>query len=224
VKLPASILFIGAHCDDIELFGGGLLARACFARRRVGVLVFSDHRGVLEDATAAQAYGEFNENLSWLRSESGSDLQNHSGTMLPACRGVFQSERESLYAAMEALRERYDLVITHTATDTNQDHRQVAEEAARVFKAHATLLGGEFPNNDLGDFAPKVYFALSQRELEAKVRMVTQYRSQHFGGRPYVDADVVRAQARLRGSQIREHAAEAFAVGGRIVIRAANGS
>ena len=48
MNLPERILFIGAHCDDVELIAGGLLARACFARRRVGVLVFSDHRGVIE--------------------------------------------------------------------------------------------------------------------------------------------------------------------------------
>jgi LmbE family N-acetylglucosaminyl deacetylase len=221
MNFPGSILFVGAHCDDVELFGGGLLARACFARRRVGVLAFSDHRGVLSDALAAQAYSEFNENLSWLRAESGGDVHNHSGPMLPACRGAFQAERETLYAAMEALRDRYELVVTHTITDTNQDHRQVAEEAARVFKAHTTLLGGEFPNNDLGDFRPQVYVALSPRELDAKVRMVTQYQSQDFGGRPYLDAEVVRAQARMRGSQIREPAAEAFTVVGRIVLRAA---
>ena len=219
MNLPGRILFIGAHCDDIELFAGGLLAQACFSHRKVGVLVFSDHRGVLSDAAAAQAYGELSENLSWLHTESGSKVCNHSGPMLTACRGAFQSERDHLYAAMEDLRGQYDLVVTHAPTDTNQDHFQVAEEAARVFKAHATLLGGEFPNNDLGGFRPQVYVALTPREVDAKARMVAHYRSQNFGGRPYIDSEVVRALARLRGSQIREPAAEAFAVIGRVVLR-----
>ena len=220
MTLPERILFVGAHCDDIELIAGGLLARACFSGRRVGVLVFSDHRGVLELDTAARARAEFTDNVAWLRRESGADVRDHSDQMLPACRGAFQSERGALYAAMEALRNDYDLVVTHAPTDTNQDHRQVAEEAARVFKAHVSLLGGEFPNNDLGGFTPQVYIALSARELEAKVRMVGRYRSQDFGGRPYLDADMVQALARLRGSQIREPAAEAFAVIGRVVVRA----
>lgn len=220
MTLAGRILFVGAHCDDIELFAGGLLARACFSGRRVGVLVFSDHRGVLDLDTAARARGEFAENLAWLRTESGTDLRDHSDQMLPACRGAFQSERGALYAAMEALRNDYDLVVTHAPTDTNQDHRQVAEEAARVFKAHLSLLGGEFPNNDLGGFTPQVYVSLSARELDAKVRMVGRYRSQDFGGRPYLDAEMVQALARLRGSQIREPAAEAFAVVGRMVVRA----
>jgi hypothetical protein len=125
---------------------------------------------------------------------------------------------------MEALRDDYDLVVTHTPTDTNQDHQQVAKEARRVFKAHATLLGGEFPNNDLGGFRPQVYVALSEREVAAKARMVESYRSQDFGGRPYIDREVVRALARLRGSQIREPAAEAFSVIGRVVLRAAGKS
>ena len=220
MNLPERILFVGAHCDDIELFAGGLLARACFAGRRVGVLVFSDHRGVLDETAAVQAHSEFRENLAWLSAESGTALHDHSGAMLAACRGAFQSERGALYAAMEALRDDYDLVVTHAPTDTNQDHRQVAEEAARVLKAHATLLGAEFPNNDLGGFTPQVYVALSPREVDAKARMVAQYRSQNFGGRPYIDGEVVRALARLRGSQIREPAAEAFTVIGRVVVRA----
>jgi LmbE family N-acetylglucosaminyl deacetylase len=219
VNLPERILFIGAHCDDIELLAGGLLARACYAGRRVGVLVFSDHRGVLDQAAADRARGEFRDNMTWLQGASGTELRDHSATMLSACRGEFQSERGALYAAMEAVRDEYDLVVTHPPTDTNQDHRQVAEEAARVFKAHTTLLGGEFPNNDLGGFTPQVYLALAPRELEAKVRMVSHYRSQDFGGRPYIDEAVVRALARLRGSQIREAAAEAFVVSGRVVLR-----
>lgn len=221
MNLPKRILFIGAHCDDIELFAGGLLARACFSGRSVGVLVFSDHRGVLERAAAERAHDEFRENLDWLRSQSGTDIRDHSGEMLPACRGAFQSERGALYAAMEARRSEYDLVVTHIPSDTNQDHRQVAEEAVRVFKAHTTLLGGEFPNNDVGGFVPQVYVALGAGELEAKIRMVTNYRSQDFGGRPYLDREVVRALARLRGSQIRELSAEAFSVIGRIAVRGA---
>jgi len=220
VTLAERILFVGAHCDDIELFAGGLLARACFGARRVGVLVFSDHRGVLDADTAARARDEFTQNVDWLRTESGADVRDHSDRMLPACRGAFQSERGALYAAMEALRDDYDLVVTHAPTDTNQDHRQVAEEAARVFKAHASLLGGEFPNNDLGGFTPQVYVSLSPRDLDAKVRLVGRYRSQDFGGRPYLDPEMVRALARLRGSQIREPAAEAYAVVGRVVVRA----
>jgi len=172
---------------------------------------------------AARARGEFEENLDWLRTETGAEICDHSTAMLPACQGAFESQRGALYAAMEALRDQYDLVVTHVATDTNQDHRQVAEEAARVFKAHATLLGGEFPNNDLGRFKPQVYVELSGRELAAKVRMVNQYRSQDFGGRPYLNGDVVRALAVLRGSQMRRPAAEAFAVAARVVVATEGG-
>jgi LmbE family N-acetylglucosaminyl deacetylase len=224
MKLPARILFVGAHCDDLELYAGGFLARVCYARvERVGVLVFSDHRGVLDAAQAAQALGEFRENLRWLEAQTGASIQDHTGPsegLLHACRGEFEAERGRIYAALEALRDGYDLVVTHSPHDTNQDHQQVAAEAARVFKAHASLWAGEFPNNDLGGFHPQVYVALSPRELEAKVTLLERYRSQRFGGRPYLDASLTRALARVRGSQIREEAAEAFEVLGRVVVRA----
>lgn len=219
MKLPERLLFIGAHCDDIELISGGLLARACHGGSDVGVLVFSDHRGVLDEAAAKRAHGEFRDNMQWLREQTGTAIRDHSGEMLPACRGAFQAQRGEIYAAMEHLRDDYDLVVTHTSTDTNQDHQQVAAEAARVFKAHATLLGGEFPNNDLGGFLPQIYIALSGREVDAKIKMVSQYHSQNFGGRPYIDPDLVRALAKVRGSQIRAAAAEAFTVAGRVIVR-----
>jgi LmbE family N-acetylglucosaminyl deacetylase len=220
VRLPPRILFVGAHCDDIELFAGGLLARACFSgAARVGALVFSDHRGVVDDAAADLARAEMRDNLAWLAAESGTAVKDHTAALLPACRGHFQAERATLYRAMEELRDDYDLVVTHAAGDTNQDHRQVAEEATRVFKAHATLWGGEFAANDVGGFVPAVYVALAEREIAAKERMVARYRSQDFGGRPYLEPALVRAQARVRGAQIRAPWAEAFAVTGRVVVR-----
>lgn len=219
MKLPGSALFVGAHCDDIELFAGGLLARACRSGARVGVLVFSDHRGVVADEVAAQARAEFAANLRWLEARTGAAIVDHTGFFLPACAGAFEAERGRIYAALEALRDRYELVVTHPLHDTNQDHQQVAQEAARVFKAHATLLAGEFPNNDLGDGRLEVYVPLDAEDVEAKVHMVTAYASQRFGGRPYLDEAVVRALATLRGSQVRARAAEAFFVLGRLIVR-----
>jgi len=220
MKLPRRVLFAGAHCDDIELVAGGLLAELCLGQNReVGVLVFSDHRGVVDDATAARAEQEFRENLARLESETARRVRNHTAFMLPACRGAFEAERGRIYAALEELRGDYDCVVTHQPLETNQDHAQVACEAQRVFKAHATLLGGEFPSNDLGQFVPHVYVELSERALELKVAMIDHYSSQKFGGRPYFDADTVRGLARMRGSQIRARAAEAFTVAARAIVR-----
>lgn len=219
MNLPERILFVGAHCDDIELFAGGLLARAAFAHARVGVLTFSAHAGVVDEAAAKRARSEMSENLAWLREESGSAIVDHTTTLLRACSGEFEAQRGALYAAMERLRDEYDLVVTHASTDTNQDHHQIALEAVRVFKAHATVLGGEFPSNDLGDFEPRVYVVLDERSAHAKARMVAHYSSQRFGGRPYLDEEVTLATLRVRGSQVRAAFAEAYSVAARVVVR-----
>jgi len=217
MSLPGSILFVGAHCDDIELLAGGLLHLACRTGRRVGVVTFSDHRGVVPEPQAARAREEMRANLAWLGGRTGTPITDHTGVLLAACRGVFEAERGQIYAALEALRDAYELVVTHPIGDTNQDHHQVALEAQRVFKAHASLLSGEFPNNDLGGSTPAVFVPLEENDLEAKAHLVGAYASQAFGGRPYFDESVVRALARLRGSQIRAPYAEAFAVLGRVI-------
>jgi LmbE family N-acetylglucosaminyl deacetylase len=215
------VLFVGAHADDIELIAGGLLAQRCFDSARVGVLVFSAHEGPLTPDRAEIAHREFRDNMTWLAGEAECEIVDHTSRLLRACRGEFEAERGWIYSVLESLRDRYDAVVTHAPSDTNQDHQQVAAEAMRVFKAHATLLAGEFPNNDLGESRASVYVALSTRAVDAKVRMIDRYASQRFDGRPYFDADVVRGLARVRGSQIREQWAEAFSVPGRVIARAA---
>jgi LmbE family N-acetylglucosaminyl deacetylase len=219
VKLPDRILFVGAHCDDVELFAGGLLARACRSRRQVGVLVFSDHRGVVDDRTADRARDELARNLEWLGQTTGARIAHHGDDLwLPACRGAFEAERGAIYGALEALRDGYDVVVTHAPGDTNQDHAQVAAEARRVFKAHATVLGGEFPANDVGAFTPRVLIPLEAEDVAMKVELVARYESQRLTHRPYFDEDVIRGLARVRGSQIHAAAAEAFDIVTRVVM------
>ncbi|HRI70456.1 MAG TPA: PIG-L family deacetylase [Polyangium sp.] len=219
MKLPSSVLFVGAHCDDIELLAGGLLSRVCRSGMRVGVLVFSDHRGVITPDAAAQARAEFRANIAWLATRTNHAITDHTDLLLPACSGAFEAERGRIYSALERLRSDYALVVTHPFHDTNQDHQQVAQEVARVFKAHSTVIAGEFPNNDLGDGRLEVYVPLEPEDVEAKVHLVSSYASQRFGGRPYLDENVVRALATLRGSQVRERSAEAFFVLSRVIVR-----
>jgi hypothetical protein len=101
VILPGRVLFVGAHCDDIELIAGGLLARACFSGRRVGTLVFSDHRGVVADTVAAQARAEFQGGPTGCapnRQASATTEGDVAGVS-----GRLESQRSGLYAAMEAV-------------------------------------------------------------------------------------------------------------------------
>jgi LmbE family N-acetylglucosaminyl deacetylase len=220
LTLPPRVLFVGAHCDDIELFAGGLLFACCAANKDVGVLVFSDHRGVVDEATATKARSEFAANVAWLRVETNATLRDHTGPMLRACRGDFEAKRGDLHAALESLRDSYDLVVTHASGDTNQDHHQVHVEAVRVFKAHASVWGGEFPSNDLGGFRPQIFVALAERALTAKSKMIERYESQKFGQRPYLDGNLAHSLAHVRGGQIQEKFAEAFEIAGRTIVRA----
>lgn len=219
MHLPDRILFVGAHCDDIELMAGGLLGIACRSKKNVGVLVFSDHRGVVDEEAAARAREELHQNIEWLSGETGAEIADHSERWLPACQGSFEAERARIFAAMESLRDRYDMVVTHAAGDTNQDHRQVAIEARRVFKAHTTVLGGEFPANDVGTFRPQVFVALDDGDLDAKVTLIGRYASQRRSHRPYLEERVIRGLAAVRGSQVQAGAAEAFEVLTRVVVR-----
>ncbi len=219
MSLPASILFVGAHCDDIELFAGATLSRALREGVRVGVLVFSDHRGVVDAARAERAREEFRENLSWLSRETSRPIDDHTTDWLTACHGAFETERGKIYAALDALRDRYACVITHPSTDTNQDHQQVSLEARRVFKAHATLLGGEFPSNDLGEFSAQYFVPVGEIDVATKVQMVQRYESQQFGDRPYFSEKAVAGLLYARGAQVRAPAAEAFEVLGRVISR-----
>ena len=212
MKLPRRILFVGAHCDDIELFAGGLLSLACRNGHEVGVLVFSDHRGIVPPETADRAKAEFDTNIAELAQMPGAKLRDHSGQMLRACSGEFESERAIIYKSLEQLRDSYDLVVSHARSDTNQDHQQVATEVARVFKSACSIIAGEFPNNDLGQFTADVHVALAEQDVDAKVRMLARYESQMFDGRPYFAERVVRGLAAVRGSQIRTEHAEAFSV------------
>lgn len=101
-----------------------------------------------------------------------------------------------------------DLVILPSSHDTHQDHETVSREGFRAFK-RASIWGYELPQN-LVRFENSAFVALTEAQLDGKIRALSCYRSQ--GDRPYSGEDFIRGLARVRGIQAGVDHAEAFEV------------
>lgn len=198
------VLFIGAHTDDIELFSGGLSARL----KREGIpqrwLTFSSHREVTDHKLAAQ---EHKHNAEFMAGKGNYDLLDYG-----ACNGEFQQNRKYIYNIILRWVRDYkpQFVVTHP-WDTNQDHQQIISEALRSLKGEVSLISGEYPFNDLGTTGlPNLYFKLEEEDVQTKIRLILNYKSQYAPHRKYFNPAVWRGLQTLRGAQIGEDFAEAY--------------
>jgi LmbE family N-acetylglucosaminyl deacetylase len=212
------ILAIGAHADDVELGCGGTLARARREGREVFVLTLSKHDPWF-DGTKVQIDREWHQSLDRL---GVGKPQRRLETFL-GCQGDdFQRRRADLLRIVEEVRDAFrpDTVLFHSRHDTNQDHQQVHAEVVRALKRHATLLGYEFPNNQLA-FDGRLFVALDEQDLATKCDALSCYRSlraqweernerYRLDTLSYLDPAAVRALAQTRGIQAGGHWAECF--------------
>ena len=220
-ELPAArILALGAHADDVELGCGATLARARREGQDVFVLTFSKHDPWFAD-TGADVAGEWQRSLDRLGVARGARrLEGFLG-----CRDDdIQRRRAQVLAVIEQVRDAFrpDLVLCHSAHDTNQDHHTVHEEAVRACKRHASLLAYEFPPNQLR-FDADAFVAVADADVAAKCEALACYRSlraqwaarnERYGldTVSYLDAESVRALAQSRGIQAGGRYAECFEV------------
>jgi len=122
----------------------------------------------------------------------------------------FPNLRQEILESLIEIRDRIspDVIFTPSSYDTHQDHRVVREESLRAFK-RCTILGYEQPWNNI-TFDTTAFVSISDRHLEAKIRALKCYRSQH--DRPYFDPEFIKSLARTRGVQMGSKYAEAFEV------------
>ena len=197
----AVALFLGAHCDDIEIGCGGTLLRLRESHPSLElhwVILSSDPTRAREArASAVQFLG--NGSAARVRIEGFRD------GFLPYQGGAVKEFFEHLKGEI-----RPDLVFTHHRGDGHQDHRLVAELTWNTWRDHL-ILEYEIPKYD-GDLGrPNLYVPLSAAQVERKVKTVlAAYPSQ--ASREWFDADTLRAILRLRGveSNAPERFAEAF--------------
>lgn len=197
----ATVLCLGAHCDDIEIGCGGALFE--LRRRRPDLkfhwTVFSGEAERESETRAAAAM--------LLGPGTGYVVEVHGfrGSYFPYLGTQIKDAFEALRARVKP-----DLILTHYLADRHQDHRVIAELTWNTFRSHA-VLEYEIAKYE-GDLAhPGVYFPLSPAAVERKVGTLMEcFPSQRQ--RQWFDADLFRAQLRLRGVECNAPSryAEAF--------------
>jgi LmbE family N-acetylglucosaminyl deacetylase len=198
-----SLLCIGAHSDDIEIGAGGTI----LSWLRAGVIL-DVHWCVLSAAgpRGSEARASAEQFLAGAASVNV-ELTEFEDSYFPYLGGAVK-------AWMQGLKERVDpdIVLTHRATDTHQDHRELCQLTGNAFRDNL-ILEYEIPKWD-GDLdKANIYVPLPASVLDQKIALLMK----HFGSqrsKQWFDDETFRSLARLRGLECRapDRYAEAFVV------------
>jgi len=194
-------LFLGAHCDDIEIGCGGTILRLLYLYPDLEIwwIVFSGDARRKEEAERAAM--DFTRGCPRLR------LAAHGFRD-----GYFPYEGSRIKDTFEELKNECnpDIVFTHHGQDRHQDHRLLCELTWNSFRDHL-ILEYEIPkyDGDLGN--PNVFFQIPDGDCEEKIRLLKL----HYGSqqqKTWFKADTFRSLMRLRGIECRSSSgyAEAF--------------
>jgi LmbE family N-acetylglucosaminyl deacetylase len=197
----ASILCLGAHCDDIEIGCGGTVLKLLETQPdiRVDWVVFSSDPTRADEARAGAA--EFLVNAG----QANVRVETFEGRFFPYVAADIKRYFDRLGAELAP-----DVVFTHCGDDLHQDHRLLAELAYNTFRDHL-ILEYEIPKYD-GDLGrPNAYVYLDERQCEAKIESICRaYESQ--ASKHWFSRETFLATLRLRGIECRSPSgfAEAF--------------
>lgn len=197
----ASVLCLGAHCDDIEIGCGGTLLQMAdrWPDAHLEYVVFSSDAKREQEARSACTRIAAN--------FAQSELTFHTFR-----NAYFPTQLAQIKDAFEALGKRVnpDIVLTHYRDDRHQDHRVISDLTWNTFRDHL-ILEYEIPKYD-GDMGrPDTYVELTTGQAKAKVDCICEsFASQqdHHWFRP----ETFRALMTLRGIECNADSrfAEAF--------------
>jgi len=196
------MLVIAPHPDDAELGAGGTMARYVEEGREVRVVALSDCRRSVPAG--------FERNV--LRHEMEASLQSlgvESLGVRPFEVRTFPTRRQDILEYLVELNREHnpDLVLCPAMSDRHQDHNTVAMECLRAFQC--SVWGFVLPWNTLWSDV-RGFVRLEDRHVEAKVRAVSNYKSQQH--RAYMEPEFIHGWARTVGVQARCRYAEAFEI------------
>ena len=201
------VLFLGCHLDDIEFGCGGLISRLV-NEGNTSILLFilsqfnkdsnnkiTIRRDIEEAYMAAQELGIRKEQLI-IKTIPGQIFEKHA-----------QKIRESLLEIRTQFQPEY--IFFPSKHDIHQDHFVLCREAERIFRNNCCL-GYELIRSTY-HLEPNVYFGLEDKEVNAKICAINQYKSQSTQSAGYYfNENLIRSAAMFRGGQCNREFAEAY--------------
>jgi len=197
----SSVLFLGAHCDDIEIGCGGTILKLLEGRTDLHIdwVVFSSEGGRAAEARAgAEAFlsGAGTANVR---------VEEFRGRYFPFIGAEIKEYFDRLGSELAP-----DVVFTHLGDDLHQDHKLLSELAYNTFRDHL-ILEYEIPKWD-GDLARlNTYVQLDDGHCERKIDTIMRtYVTQ--ADKHWFSPETFRATLRLRGIECKSPSgyAEAF--------------
>jgi N-acetylglucosamine malate deacetylase 1 len=209
------ILVVAPHIDDAELGAGGSVRRWTKEGKEVFIVNLSDTSNI-----HGRLHGER------LRAEAiiaASELgiqESHVQFANFALRN-FNTERQAILDHLIQIKNTVQpgIVLGPSIGDIHQDHSVVAFEIQRAFKGLSILGFDTYWNMTIQKC--EAVMELSEADLDAKIRALSQYSSQ--SDRPYMKSNAVAAQARIRGLPAGFEFAEAFSIS-QVVMSAPKGT
>lgn len=162
---PLRFLFIGCHHDDIELGAGVLTQRAALEGHHVTWLVLTD-----DDDTEARRQETLAAGAHLGVSEETIQFAGFSD-------GNLSADRPTV-ARLRKLDLRPDVVVTHSAADSHNDHRACNALARSAFREVVIL---EYPihiSAVTSELTPRLFVAQPPELLAAKECALAEHRSQ----------------------------------------------
>jgi LmbE family N-acetylglucosaminyl deacetylase len=191
------VLFLGCHCDDVELGCGALVHKLSGA--------WEVHSLTLARSVAG---GRHRDRLMAVQARSLGRLGvRHSDTLdFPTC--SFHRHRQAIWEALRdaGQRVRPQAVFTQAA-DEHQDHGVLYDETLRAFRGVTLLAYRVLPSCPL--FAADCFEEVSREDVDAKLDGLREYDGV-FPDKDYLRPDVVEADLRLNGLRIGVPYAEGF--------------
>lgn len=193
------LLFLGAHCDDIEIGCGGTVLRlaAEYPVEQVKWIVFTSTEERRREAEESAG--------SFLKDVPHRDITiaKFSDSLLPHQAADVKTFFEEIKKAFSP-----DVVFTHYRNDLHQDHRLINELTWNTFRNHLIL---EYEiqkyDGDLGN--PSFFVPIDEEKAQRKVTAILEHfasqRSKHW-----FDRETFMSLMRIRGMESASRYAEAF--------------
>lgn len=183
-----TLLFLGAHCDDIEIGCGGTLLKLIddYPINQIKWVVFSSDEKRKEEA--------FSSAKQFLESITNAEIK-----ILEYKDGYFPSVWSKIKDEFEKLKEDFspDVIFTHFSEDLHQDHRIINELTRNTFRNHL-IFEYEIPKYD-GDLgSPNLFIPLSEKYIRQKKKIILEsFKSQM--DKQWFDEMLLTSIMRIRG-------------------------